>query len=277
MFFQFLFTKIFKPFTRQLNWQGIALTEESQYDEIFTALKHPVRRQIILFINSKGEASFTDIQQETGINDTGLMSYHLKGLSSLVEQSKRGKYQLSEVGRAGITLLRKADQEQKHTSTVVHQEIERFIGLSIKKSVLFLLVAGWTLLLPQLIDIYVSTHFALFGFSTAELAELFFCTLAVMVWGVFLFALYDRHYYSKTTKNSIIHSTAFAIGVSVPSIGFFHQMNKFYEGTLIGHSTGGLPWMFEILRIVIFIASAPSIAYWLGKRSSLKDKTKPQV
>ncbi|MGD6933805.1 MAG: ArsR/SmtB family transcription factor [Candidatus Bathyarchaeia archaeon] len=64
------------------------MTEENQYDEIFTALKHPVRRQILLFIDAKGEASFTEIQQETSINDTGLMSYHLKGLAALVEQSK---------------------------------------------------------------------------------------------------------------------------------------------------------------------------------------------
>jgi predicted transcriptional regulator len=111
------------------------LTEDSQYDEIFTALKHPVRRQILLFIDSKGEASFTEIQQETGITDTGLMSYHLKGLSSLVEQSKRGKYQLSETGRAGIEVFRKVDRERERTNKVIHQEIESILsGCPLRKA-----------------------------------------------------------------------------------------------------------------------------------------------
>jgi DNA-binding transcriptional ArsR family regulator len=207
-----------------LNWQGVALTEESQYDEIFTALKHPVRRQILLFIDGKGEASFTEIQQETGITDTGLMSYHLRGLASLVEQSKRGKYQLSEVGQAGITLLRKADHEKERTSTVIHQEIERFIGLSIKKSVLFLLIAGLTTQIPLLIDIYFHTNTLLnFGTTTSELALTFFGTLLVVVAGVFLFTVYDRHYYAKNTRDSIIHSTLFTLGCSVVSIVFFQN------------------------------------------------------
>jgi DNA-binding transcriptional ArsR family regulator len=267
--FQFLFTKIFKPLSALLNWQGVALTEENQYDEIFTALKHPVRRQILLFIDGKGEASFTEIQQQTGITDTGLMSYHLKGLASLVEQSKRGKYQLSEVGQAGITLLRKADHEKERTSIVIHQEIERFIGLSIKKSVLFLLIAGLTTQIPLLIDIYFHTNTLLnFGTTTSELALTFFGTLLVMVAGVFLFTVYDRHYYAKNTIDSIIHSTLFTLGCSVVSIVFFKMMNDFSSGSILVEKlhTIGIPWMFEVFRVTIFMASGPVIAFWLSNR-----------
>ena len=35
------------------------------------------------------------------------MSYHLKELGPLVEQSERGKYCLSEVGQAGVELFEK--------------------------------------------------------------------------------------------------------------------------------------------------------------------------
>jgi DNA-binding transcriptional ArsR family regulator len=68
---------------------GIHLTQADEYDEIFTALKHPVRRQILLFIEEKTEASFTQIQSMLGVEDTGLISYHLKELSPLLEQSER--------------------------------------------------------------------------------------------------------------------------------------------------------------------------------------------
>ena len=65
------------------------MAETNEYDAIFAALKHPVRRQILLLLEQKGEVSFTDIQNALGINDTGLMSYHLKELAPLVEQSAR--------------------------------------------------------------------------------------------------------------------------------------------------------------------------------------------
>jgi DNA-binding transcriptional ArsR family regulator len=124
------------------------LAETGEYDEIFTALKHPVRRQILLFIEREGEASFTEIQQETSIGDTGLMSYHLKELASLLEQPKRGKYSLSEVGQAGVELFRKVERERQKSSTIVRGEIERFLVDSIKRSVLLLGIVGLTVLCP---------------------------------------------------------------------------------------------------------------------------------
>ena len=69
--------------------RGLAEAEADEYDEIFAALKHPVRRQILLFLEERGEASFTEVQGAVSIEDTGLMSYHLKELAPLVEQSER--------------------------------------------------------------------------------------------------------------------------------------------------------------------------------------------
>jgi DNA-binding transcriptional ArsR family regulator len=40
------------------------LAETGEYDRIFSALKHPIRRQILLFLELKGEASFAEIKKE---------------------------------------------------------------------------------------------------------------------------------------------------------------------------------------------------------------------
>ena len=53
---------------------GANLTETDEYDKIFAALKHPVRRQILLYLDERGEVSFTQIQSILGIDDTGLVS-----------------------------------------------------------------------------------------------------------------------------------------------------------------------------------------------------------
>ncbi len=256
----------------------VNLTEENEYDEIFAALKHPVRRQILLFIERKGEASFTEIQQEAGIDDTGLMSYHLKELAPLVEQSKRGKYCLSEVGQAGVELFRKVERERQRPSTVVHAEVERFLSDTIKRSVFFLLIAGFTLAVPLLMDITLSVNGVLGnGYSTAELAGMFLFTLAVMVAGAFLFTVYDRHYYAKNAKTSIIHSTLYAAGVSALSFFSFYRVYDFNQTALAAqlHATENLPLMFGVLRVAVFIASAPAIAYGFSKLSHREDKTKP--
>ena len=57
---------------------GVSLAETNEYDEIFAALKHPIRRRILLLLEEQGEASFTDIQKAVDIPDTGLVSSHLK-------------------------------------------------------------------------------------------------------------------------------------------------------------------------------------------------------
>jgi predicted transcriptional regulator len=120
------------------------LTEADEYDEIFAALKHPVRRQILLFLEEHGEASFTQIQKAVGIDDTGLMSYHLKELTPLVEQSERGKYRLSEVGQAGTELFQRVERERHRSSVTVRKEIDKYVNETIVKSVLLALLLAFT-------------------------------------------------------------------------------------------------------------------------------------
>jgi hypothetical protein len=68
------------------------LAEADEYNEIFAALKHVVQRQILLNLEELGEASIAAVQTAVGNEDTGLMSYDLKELVPLVNQSERSKY-----------------------------------------------------------------------------------------------------------------------------------------------------------------------------------------
>jgi DNA-binding transcriptional ArsR family regulator len=245
---------------------GADLTEADEYDEIFAALKHPVRRQILLFLEEQGEASFTQVQNAVGIEDTGLMSYHLKELAPLVEQSERGKYRLSEVGQAGVELFQRVERERHRSSVTVRNEIEKWLSETILKSVFLLGIFGFTLFVPISVDISLSVQGIMEGFSTFQLAGMFLLSLFVMIAGVVLFAIYDRHYFSKDVKTNVVHSIVFAAAVTLVSSIVFYQIYLFSEGTLEGTLVGsGIPWQFGVLRAVGFMASAPAVAYAISK------------
>lgn len=173
------------------------MAESDDYDEIFAALKYPVRRQILLLLEDKGEVSFTEIQNALGLNDTGLISYHLKELATLVEQSRRGKYSLSEVGCASLTLFRKVEMEKDKTSKAVHRELEKLLG----EAVFLFFIFGGTLMVPLSVDITLSV--GLVGRSNLSLGQVLasnFVGLLGMLLGVLLFIFYDRHYFTRNLK-----------------------------------------------------------------------------
>ena len=201
---------------------GVDVAETDEYDEIFAALKHPVRRQILLFLEERGEASFTQIQGAVGIDDTGLMSYHLKELAPLVEQSERGKYRLSEVGQAGAELFQRVERERHRSSVAVRSEIEKWLGETLVKSVLLVLLLAFTLSVPAVVDILLSVQSIMEGFSLLQLAGMFLVSFFGMVFGVFLFSVYYRRYHSKDAKANITYSTLFAAAITIASSLVFY-------------------------------------------------------
>jgi len=241
------------------------LTEADEYDEIFAALKHPVRRQILLFLEERGEASFTQVQNAVGIEDTGLMSYHLKELAPLVEQSERGKYHLSEVGQAGVELFQRVERERHRSSVTVRTEIDKYLSETIVKSVLLALLLAFTWGVPATVDILLSVQSVIEGFSLLQLAGMFLVSFFGMVLGVVLFSVYYRHYHSKDAKANIKYTTIFAATLSLVSSFTFYQMYLFSESSL---TSSGIPWQFGVLRAVGFMASAPAVAYALSKVKS---------
>jgi DNA-binding transcriptional ArsR family regulator len=244
---------------------GADLTEADEYDEIFAALKHPVRRQILLFLEEQGEASFTQLQNAVGIEDTGLMSYHLKELAPLVEQSERGKYRLSEVGQAGVALFQRVERERHRSSVTVRSEIEKWLGETIVKSVLLVFLLGFTWGVPVTVDILLSVQ-SFTGVSLFQLVGMFLVSFFGMVLGVVLFSVYYRHYHSKDAKANIKYTTIFAATIAIASSLVFYQMYLFSSaGSLTG---SGVPWQFGVLRAVGFMASAPAVAYAISKVKS---------
>jgi len=240
-------------------------TETNEYAAIFKALKHPVRRQILLFLEQKGEASFTDIQNSIRINDTGLMSYHLGELAPLVEQTARGIYRLSEIGQTSITLFRKVEQEKQRTSTAVRKELGKALG----EIVFLFLIVGVTLMAPLSVGIYASVQnlYAL-TLSFGEMVGLYLVGLSGMTFGTVLFAFYDRHYFSNNVKTNVVHSTIFAVGLSSLLVFSAYLSYRFEEATLSLAplpSKGAMGWLFMILHAVSLLASAPLVSYSVGK------------
>jgi DNA-binding transcriptional ArsR family regulator len=238
------------------------VSETDEYDEIFAALKHPVRRQILLFLEERGEASFTQIQNAVGIDDTGLMSYHLKELVPLVKQSERGKYSLSEVGQAGAELFQRVERERRGTRVTVRSEIEKWLGETLLKGVLLALLLGFTWSVSVTVDVLLSVQ-SLHGVSLLQLVEMFLVSFFGMVFGVVLFSAYYRHYHSKNAKENIKYTTIFATTITIVSSLVFYQIYLFnYAGSL---NSSGIPWQFGVLRAVFLMASAPAVAYAISK------------
>ena len=75
-------------------------------EEVFKALDHQTRRNILRYIGETEEPTFTEILNTVKIPDSPTLSYHLKTLSPFVVQQK-GRYSLSPVGKAAYSLLLK--------------------------------------------------------------------------------------------------------------------------------------------------------------------------
>lgn len=238
------------------------MAETDDYNEIFAALRHPVRRQILLFLEDKGEASFTEIQNALELSDTGLVSYHLKELAPLVEQSTRGKYCLSEVGQASITLFRKVEMEKDKTSRAVHKEFEKLIG----ETVLLFCVGVITMMAPLSVDIYLSLQ-AIYqsGLSIEQVFLMYFVGLLGMIVGVLMFVLYDRHYFSRNLRRNVIHTTIFAVVPALVSISSVSAMHSFGEMTSVNSSALIWLWSLGALRSISLVIVAPIIAYVVGR------------
>ena len=76
---------------------------DEELDRVLAALAHPVRRRIIKLLSVKGEASYSDILRELGV-ESSVLSFHLKKLAGLVEKTGNG-YRLTVLGRRATAVL----------------------------------------------------------------------------------------------------------------------------------------------------------------------------
>ena len=64
-------------------------------EEVFKALDHQIRRNVLRYIGEAKEATFTEILNTVNIPDSPTLSYHLKTLSPFVLQKKGKIYSLT--------------------------------------------------------------------------------------------------------------------------------------------------------------------------------------
>jgi DNA-binding transcriptional ArsR family regulator len=241
------------------------LSEADEYDEIFAALKHPVRRQILLFLEQKSEASFTALQKAVDTNDTGLLSYHLKELAPLVEQSKRGTYRLSETGQAAVAFFQKVENEKNLTSKAVGKEFEKWIG----KIFFLVFIVGISLIAPLSADIYVLVQtVGALSLSVEHIVGMFLIGLFGMIFGAVLFVFYDRHYFSKLVRTNLLHSESFALFLALASILTTYAFAAFQAATLATSSdtmSQNVIWSIGAARIGVFLCVTPLLTYAIVK------------
>jgi len=77
---------------------------KSLEEEVFKALDHQRRRDILRFIGEGKKPTFTEIMNATKSPDSPSLSYHLRNLSPFLEL-KDGRYDLNRIGKAAYALL----------------------------------------------------------------------------------------------------------------------------------------------------------------------------
>jgi predicted transcriptional regulator len=95
--------------------------------EIFKALEHQLRRDIIRLVGEKKNPTFTDIMQAAKITDSPTLSYHLRTLALFIEQ-QNGNYQLTPIGQDAYSLLLKTatyDKRFFHMGMNITEEEDR--------------------------------------------------------------------------------------------------------------------------------------------------------
>ena len=229
-----------------------------------------MRRRILLLLDEKGEVSFTDIQKAVGVEDTGLMSYHLKELALLVSQSARGRYRLSEIGKTSVALLKKVERS-RNMSQVVRKELGRVV----EEVVWFLAISAVPWLTALSVDVHASVQL-IYNTNITPMVWVYALSLLAMYGGVALFTVYDRHYFSKVLRKNILHSILFALTIVlilIPSEFMTHQF--MVKAIPTQHSPAEAFYgLVMLLRMILFAVGSPFITYVTCKLAEVFFKRK---
>ena len=113
-------------------------SEDDTYSSIFNALKHPIRRRILRILKEK-PATYTEILNQLNI-DNGLLNYHLENMKDLLTKNEKGRYDLSEFGRAAINLTNRIEEPTREARKLT------LLGKSISWHKLLVVIIGVLLL-----------------------------------------------------------------------------------------------------------------------------------
>jgi uncharacterized RDD family membrane protein YckC/DNA-binding HxlR family transcriptional regulator len=115
-----------------------------------------LRREILLNLSEKGEASFTDLLNLLKV-DTGKLSFHLRSLEIFIEQTPAGKYKLSRAGESAVRVIHDvegwaevADVQRKVSQLPVASLKNRLTAFVIDFALIFAITVA-IIFLPQVL------------------------------------------------------------------------------------------------------------------------------
>ena len=156
----------------------MAVNQEN-VSKVLSVLSHPLRREILLELSNNGESSFTDLLNLLKV-DTGKLSFHLRSLSSFIEQTPNGKYRLSRAGESAVRAIHDvegwaevADIQGKATSLPLASIEKRVIAFLIDFTLIFAITLAITII-PQLFSL---SGIDLFG---GEISNEIFITIGLL-------------------------------------------------------------------------------------------------
>ena len=154
----------------------MAVDQES-VSKTLAVLAHPLRREILLTLSEKGECSFTDLINVVKV-DTGKLSFHLRSLTSFMEQTPNGKYKLSKAGENAVRVIldveswaEVADVSRKASQLPLASFKKRFLAYLVDFALILLITA--ILLFPHFVYIVTTT------LLSAELSAILFTILSL--------------------------------------------------------------------------------------------------
>jgi len=79
--------------------------DQENVSKILSVLSHPLRREILIILNEKTECSFTDLVNALNVG-TAKLSFHIRSLSGLLDQTFDGKYRITKMGENAIRIIK---------------------------------------------------------------------------------------------------------------------------------------------------------------------------
>jgi uncharacterized RDD family membrane protein YckC/DNA-binding HxlR family transcriptional regulator len=136
--------------------------DQEHISKILSILSHPLRREILLNLSEKGEASFTDLLNLLKV-DTGKLSFHLRSLEVFIEQTPTGKYKLSRAGESAVRVIRDVEgwaevaDVQRKASQLPLASLKNRTSAFLVDFALILAITMAIIFLPQLLSISTAT------------------------------------------------------------------------------------------------------------------------
>jgi len=152
--------------------------EQESVSKILSMLSHPLRREILLNLNGKGESSFTDLLNLLKV-DTGKLSFHLRALEAFIEQTSSGKYKLSRVGENAVRIVHDIEEwaevtnvERKENQLPLASFKKRFFAYVINFAIIFAMASA-IIFLPQVLSLSPAT------FLNGGISAVLFTTIGI--------------------------------------------------------------------------------------------------